>query len=480
MKGRLRLYNSITKTMEDFVAGKDGEVKMYICGPTVYDSPHIGHARTYVMFDVIRRVLRDYMRYNVEFVMNITDIDDKIIIRANSLGVPIGEVTKKYTDEFFDDMKALNVEYPLVVTYVTAYVEKIVKFIEDIEKNGYAYESNQSVYFDLVKYKEKYEYPVMRNSEGINFDGDENSDKRNACDFVLWKKSKENEPSYKSKWGDGRPGWHIECSVMSSDVFGDSLDIHAGGIDLGFPHHENEIAQCQGYFMKKPWTKYFLHTGHLNINGMKMSKSLKNFTTIKEMLVRTSARQLRIMFLHHHWNKDMNYEEEQLKFAESVDKKISNFMSVTESIAKNLLQATELNEAGKEIIAELRSTQKAVHTAILDNIDMPAAMKRIMEMINFTNTRMWNAPAGVILSVRKYVSGILDVFGLYDKQVETSGNEDLIAQMICEFRGDVRRMARQKEPHSKFLERCDRVRDDIKGHGYLIEDKNSESIIRRK
>jgi len=480
MEGRLRLYNSITKTMEDFVPGKDGEVKMYICGPTVYDSPHIGHARTYVMFDVIRRVLRDYMRYNVEFVMNITDIDDKIINRARSLGVPIGEITKKYTEEFFDDMKTLNVEYPLVVTYVTAYVEKIVRFIEDLEQNGYAYESNRSVYFDLAKYKEKHEYPVMRNSEGINSEGDENSDKRNACDFALWKRAKENELAYESRWGEGRPGWHIECSVMSSDVLGDSLDIHAGGIDLGFPHHENEIAQCQGYFMKKPWTRCFLHTGHLNINGMKMSKSLKNFTTIKEMLARASARQLRIMFLHYHWNKDMNYEEEQLRFAESVDKKISNFMSVTESVGKGLWLATELNEAGRETIAELRSTQRAVHAAILDNIDTPTVMRRIMEIINFTNTRMWDAPASVIISVRKYVRGILDVLGLCEEQIETSANEDLIAQMICEFRTDVRRMARQKEHHSKFLERCDKVRDDIKEHGYLIEDKNSESILRRK
>ncbi|ADM11977.1 cysteinyl-tRNA synthetase [Encephalitozoon intestinalis ATCC 50506] len=480
MDRTLKLYNSISKTSEVFIPRRDNEVKMYICGPTVYDSPHIGHARTYVMFDVIRRVLSDYLRYNVNFVMNITDIDDKIIVRANETGVSMDEVTRKYTEEFFEDMKALNVRPPSFVTFVTSYVDKIIKFIEKLEVNGFAYESEGSVYFNLNKYQDKHGYPLFKNKDGINTEGDENKDKRNPCDFVLWKKSKENEPRYESKWGYGRPGWHIECSVMSSDILGEDLDIHAGGIDLAFPHHENEIAQCQAYFMKEPWVKCFLHTGHLNIDGLKMSKSLKNFTTIKEALEVISPRQLRILFLHHQWNKDMNYEREHLKFAESIEKKIFNFMSVAESMRKNTLEFKTLEDADREVLGELKNVQKVIHNSILDNIDTPTVMKKIVEMINFTNSRMKDISSSTVLVVKDYIKEIMEVFGLNEVEAQTSSKEDSIAQLLGDFRENIRRMARQKEPYSSFLKKCDWIRESIKDHGYIIEDNNEGSILRKK
>lgn len=476
----LRLYNSLTKTNELFVSGHGCDISMYICGPTVYDSPHIGHARTYVMFDVIRRVLSDYLRYHVTYVMNITNLDDKIIARARELGVSTDAVTKKYTAEFFEDMGMLNVRHPSFVTKVTDYVGKIVDFIERLEENGFAYESEGSVYFDLEKYEKAHAYPLLKNKEGIK-EGDGSTEKKNSADFVLWKKSKENEPRYPSKWGDGRPGWHIECSVMSSDVLGDSLDIHAGGIDLAFPHHENEIAQCQAYFMKGPWIKCFLHTGHLNIDGLKMSKSLKNFTTIKDILKTTTPRQLRILFLFHHWSKPMNYEPESFKFAESVEKKIFNFLSIAESMRRDALDSFRtMGDADREMLAELSSVQKAVQTALLDNVDTPAAMKSIVDMVGFANTRIKAVSGYAILMVRDYIKSIVDVFGLDEEKTQESEGEERIAQMLSGFREDVRRLAKQKESHGAFLGRCDQVREDVKDLGYVIEDSVSGSSIRRK
>lgn len=479
MDRSLKLYNSITKTKETFVPSGGNEVKMYICGPTVYDSPHIGHARTYVMFDIMRRVLSDYLKYNVRFVMNITDIDDKIIVRANESGASTEEITRKYTEEFFEDMEALNVRQPSFVTFVTSYVDKIVKFIEKLEANGFAYESGGSVYFDLEKYQEKHNYPLFKSKDGINSEGAENKDKRGPCDFVLWKKSKENEPRYESKWGYGRPGWHIECSVMSSDILGEDLDIHAGGIDLAFPHHENEIAQCQAYFMKEPWVRWFLHTGHLNIDGLKMSKSLKNFTTIKEALEMISPRQLRVLFLHHQWNKDMNYEKEHLKFAESIEKKIFNFMSIAESMRKNTLQFKTLEDVDREVLKELKDVQESIHTAILDNIDTPTVMRKIVEMVNFTNIRIKGISPSTVLVVKDYIKEIMDMFGLSEGEAQASSKEDLVAQMLSDFRESIRGMARRKEPYSNFFQRCDWVRESIKDYGYIIEDNSEGSILRK-
>lgn len=477
----LKLYNTITKRNEVFVPLESNKVNMYICGPTVYDSPHIGHARTYVMFDVIRRVLADYLKYNVRYVMNITDIDDKIIARANELNVPTEIITKKYTDEFFEDMKILNVREPSFVTRVTNYCDKIVDFIEKLEENGFAYESEGSVYFDLKRYQASYDYPLFKNKEGISIGGDENKDKRNSTDFVLWKKSKDNEPRYESKWGYGRPGWHIECSVMSSDVLGDTLDIHAGGVDLAFPHHENEVAQCQAYFMKTPWTKCFLHTGHLNIDGLKMSKSLKNFTTIKEILRVATPRQLRILFLYHNWNKSMNYEPEHFKFAENVEKKIFNFMSVAESMRKDAISSFKvLGDADREALKELENTEEAVHLAILDNIDTPTAMKKIVEMINFTNIRIKSMSSYTVLIVRDYIRSIIDIFGLKENTTQVIDNEEVIAKMFADFRNDIRGLSKGKEPHYKFLEKCDGVREGLKSYGYIIEDRTSGTILRRK
>lgn len=254
----------------------------------------MGHARSYVSFDILKRIMTDYFGYNVKLVMNITDIDDKIIRKAIEENISFEEISRRYETEFFDDMRRLNVSLPESITRVSEFVPEIVAFIEKIIENGYAYESNGSVYFDVKKYSSEPNHtyaklePTSVNNKELMAEGEgvltnsETSDKRGEADFALWKKSKPGEPKWPSKWGEGRPGWHIECSAMAASIFKKyPIDIHTGGVDLRFPHHDNEIAQSEAYYNCDNWVNNFWHTGHLHIAGKKMSKSLKNFITIK-------------------------------------------------------------------------------------------------------------------------------------------------------------------------------------------------------
>lgn len=405
----LKLYNSLTRKKEVFTPLNGNKILWYSCGPTVYDASHMGHARSYISFDIMRRVLSDYFGYDVLYVMNITDIDDKIIKKArkeylfkkyinekkevgdvledtkaalkllivkaqqtndesvremlNKLGNsvdsaiknlelaikdnnndginnnlqillqtakdPIAEKLDKeysssvnensiFTDlarhwesKFHEDMDSLNILRPHVLTRVSEYVPEIIDYIQKIIKNGMAYESNGSVYFDVNAFdsKENHTYaklvPEAYGDVGSLEEGEgeltNNKEKRSPTDFALWKASKVGEPWWDSPWGKGRPGWHIECSVMASAICGDTLDIHTGGVDLKFPHHDNELAQAEAYFDNNCWVRYFLHSGHLTIAGCKMSKSLKNFITIAEALQQYTSRQLRFAFLLHSW-----------------------------------------------------------------------------------------------------------------------------------------------------------------------------------
>ena len=427
---QLKLYNSLTRQKEIFVPQKGNTVTFYNCGPTVYDASHMGHARNYLTFDIVRRVIQDYFGYNVFYVMNITDIDDKIIKRARQnhlyeeylakkhgleqvledcnqvlekFAITVSETTdpdKKVMQErlfntlktsvfnvaeaqkagsglveaqnqllvdakdllsdwldkqfgggitdnqifaklprhweemYHQDMENLNILPANCLVRVSEYVPEIVAFIQKIIDNGYAYESNGSVYFDVAKFDacETHFYArlvpeafgdqaALKEGEG-DLIGD-TKEKKSENDFALWKMSKPGEPSWSSPWGMGRPGWHIECSAMASSILGDSIDIHAGGYDLKFPHHDNELAQSEAYFGCCNWIKYFLHSGHLTIAGCKMSKSLKNFITIGESLKRYSARQLRLTFLLHSWKDTLDYSESTMDLAKSYEKTLN-------------------------------------------------------------------------------------------------------------------------------------------------------------
>lgn len=473
----LKIYNTLSKKLEEFKPSTPGQVKMYICGPTVYDSPHIGHARTYIGFDVIRRILSEYFRYDVKLVMNITDIDDKIITRAAERGMECGELSEKYEDEFFDAMDQLGVARPTFVTRVTAYVEECVCFIERLEDRGLAYASRGSVYFDLTKYKESFDYNLLRPATVQEDASEFCSEKRGAEDFVLWKASRAGEPTYEARWGPGRPGWHIECSAMSTAIFGSTLDIHAGGIDLAFPHHENEIAQCQGH-SGHSWVNYFLHTGHLNINGLKMSKSLKNFLTIGDILETTTPENLRLLFLQHAWNKEMNYEPEQLREAAAVHKRIANFCSNAQAAGKRG-DRRALNAADMLGVSRLDETQDAVHVALCDNLNTPRVLDAILKLIASTNLEIKTLHSDVIRAILSFVRRILGIFGILKDASTASDKSEDIAAILCDFRSKVRAAAKAKEQHTAFFSFSDDARDSLKQLGFVIDDSPTGSVLRK-
>jgi cysteinyl-tRNA synthetase len=307
----LRIFNTLTGKKEEFLPLREKRVGMYACGVTVYDVCHIGHARSAIVFDVIHRYLR-YRRYDVTFVRNFTDIDDKIIKRANEEGVDYRAIAEKYIEEFNVDMGGLNLEKPSFEPKATDHISGMIDFISILIEKGFAYQRNGDVFFSVGKFKD-YGKLSGRNPEemqaGARVEIDEK--KENPLDFALWKSSKPGEPSWKSPWGEGRPGWHIECSAMSQKYLGETFDIHGGGKDLVFPHHENEIAQSEAA-TGKPFARYWIHNGFVNINKEKMSKSLGNILTIKEILKEWHPEVLRLFFLSHHYRSPVDYSEDSL------------------------------------------------------------------------------------------------------------------------------------------------------------------------
>ncbi len=310
----MKVYNTLSRQKEEFSPQGD-EVKMYVCGVTPYSDCHIGHAMSYVIFDVIRRYLQ-FRGYKVKYVQNITDIDDKIIDRANKLGVSTHELAEKYTNSYFEDMDALNIGRADIYPKATEVIPDMIEMIQGLVDKGYAYPAEGSVYFrvrnvlDYGKLSHRSLESMMTTEGALGSD-----DKESPTDFVLWKTAKPGEPTWESPWGQGRPGWHIECSAMSLKYLGDTLDIHGGGQDLIFPHHENEITQSESFTGVKPFVKYWMHNGLLQLSGEKMSKSLGNLIAIKEALDRYSADAIRIFILHSHYRSPLTYSEDALEAA---------------------------------------------------------------------------------------------------------------------------------------------------------------------
>lgn len=308
----MKIYNTITNTKEEFIPVEPQKVKMYVCGPTVYNYFHIGNARPFLFFDVVRRYF-EYSGYEVLYVQNITDIDDKIINKANKENVPYSQITSKYIEAYYEDIHSLGIQRVSIQPKATEFIQEMIDLINSLVNNNIAYEKNGNVYFSIQAYKD-YGHISGKNIESLIAGAriEENVEKRNPLDFTLWKKAKPGEPSWNSPWGQGRPGWHTECVVMSRRYLGDTFDIHGGGIDLVFPHHENESAQACA-ISNKPLAHYWMHNGFLNINGEKMSKSLDNFFTVRDILQKYDAEAIRFFFLSKHYRTPIDFNEDIMK-----------------------------------------------------------------------------------------------------------------------------------------------------------------------
>ncbi|GMM33604.1 cysteine--tRNA ligase [Saccharomycopsis crataegensis] len=614
---QLKLYNSLTKTKNPFVSIKPNEIKWYSCGPTVYDSSHMGHARNYVTIDINRRILQDYFGYNVTFVQNVTDIDDKIIIRARQNYLFEEKIKKQYktvTDELVkytqeslveyikknvnlnsveelnnwlatsktEELAAINPKYPMyykalqkatesikyaktipveeflanvqdivvpkldrelgssvvdpeifkslpsywenqydidmqqlnvlpadIKTRVSEYVPEIVEFVEKIISNGFAYKTaDGSVYFNTNAFEssDKHSYaklqPWNKGSLSLISEGEGSltsnaGGKLSPNDFALWKASKPGEPAWESPWGKGRPGWHIECSVMASDVLGEQMDIHSGGIDLAFPHHDNELAQSEAFFDNKQWVNYFLHTGHLHIEGQKMSKSLKNFITIQEALEKYSAKQLRLSFALIPWNNQLDFKDTLLNQVKSIENTYNKFFLNVRSINSDIhdrinngeIISEKFGESEKKLLEDLNTARDQVHEAFCDNLSTPTVIKVISELINTTNLYIANNSdmrIRPVVVIAKYITKILSILGFDARadslgwKTETEGSsggsesEEIklqFAKTISNIRDEIRKYGIESK-NQVLLTLSDKIRDeDLLNLGISIDDR---------
>lgn len=486
----LSLHNSLTGTIVNFDHNKSIPVKWYTCGPTIYSSAHLGHARTFISFDIIRRILI-HLGYEIIYVMNITDIDDKIINKVKELSFSdeinsdvYMEYISKMEDEFLSDMDKLNIIRPTVMTRVTEYIEKIIKYIETMEKNELTYCVNGTVYIDSEKYiKKGYDWDLFGRSVKTEFTECEfSSEKKNNADFSLWKAAKQGEIKFYSKWGDGRPSWHIECSVMSNDILGKTIDIHSGGIDLIFPHHNNEIIQSIAHenCNDQP-IKYFLHSGHLNIHGEKMAKSLGNFITINNFLENIgTSRQLRLLFLLHSWNKPMDFTDDTLNEAIITEKRIIDFYANMEHVTRShSLITTSYTKNDDEYLAYVMESKQSINTSLLQNMDTKKIIHIILNMITTTYkyTELLDCNIGLVNNMVKFITQMFDIFGINFISIINNDKSDSLVDIIVDFREDIRTLMKNnikeipKNIVSDTFKILDDVRDNkLKSNGIIIED----------
>jgi len=471
----VRVYNTMTKQKEEFKPLREDEVRMYVCGPTVYDYTHLGHARTYIAFDVIRRYL-EHKGYSVLMVMNFTDIDDKIIRRANETGEDPKELAEKFLKYFLEDMKALKVKSADIYPRVTEHIQDIIEFVEKLEEKGYAYGSSDGVYFEVRKY-EKYGKLSKVNLEDLRKGArvEPGEGKKNPEDFALWKKAKPGEPKWESPWGEGRPGWHIECSTMSTKYLGESFDIHGGGNDLIFPHHENEIAQteaCTG----KEWVKYWLHTGFVMVSGEKMSKSLGNFVTIRELLQRYSPEVIRFFVLQKHYRSPLDYTEEGIQHAKNNLERLYNTIENIRIAMEKAEIPFKWEKEEFKLYETIRDAKKKLYEAMDDDFNTAEAMKPIFEVANAVNaylTKVEKPKESVLRKALEFFRIISEVFGIFEeyfKETKETKEEELI-DLLIEVRSALRKQ--------RNFELADKIRAQLRELGIQLEDTPQGTIWKR-
>lgn len=436
----MKVYNTLTRTKEEFVPLEEGKVKMYVCGPTVYNYIHIGNARPFIIFDTLRRYL-EYRGYDVTYVQNFTDVDDKIINRSHEEGISPEEVAAKYIKEYFVDCDGLGIKRATVHPQVTDNIQQIIEFIKELEDKGYAYAVNGDVYFDTNKF-EGYGKLSGQKQEDLEAGAriEVNDQKRHPMDFVLWKAKKEGEPGWDSPWGEGRPGWHIECSVMSKRYLGETIDIHAGGQDLTFPHHENEIAQSEAR-SGKTFSKYWMHNGYININDEKMSKSKGNFFTVRDISKLYDLEIVRFFMLSAHYRNPVNFSDEMLNQAKAGLERLYNTKEKLEFTLSNLVESP-LTEKEVELVKELDDFRQKFIDAMDDDVNTADAVSVIFELAKLINSNVdensslefakkcldeFNELTGVLNIVNKKKDTVLD------KDIEELIQKELMQRKIKSF-----------------------------------------------
>jgi cysteinyl-tRNA synthetase len=472
----IKIYNTMSGKKEDFVPVESGKVNMYICGITAYDVCHLGHARSAIVFDIAKRYLR-YKGFEVTHVRNITDIDDKIIARAAEEGISTEEVAGKYTKEYYNDMTLLGVSRADVEPNATDHIEEMVETIQGLIDNDYAYTVDGDVYFEVSKFS-GYGKLSKKNIDdlisGARVDVDKR--KKNPLDFALWKSSKEDEPSWDSPWGKGRPGWHIECTAMSSKYLGESFDIHGGGADLIFPHHENEIAQSEAY-SGKPFVKYWMHNGFITVDKEKMSKSLGNFFTIKEILDKYEPEVVRYFLLTTHYRSPIEFSDIQLNEAElSIDRyyttvlRINDFLE-TESSKEKAGDSMELENV-------LAAFKDKFHAAMNDDFNTASALGFLFELIREVNRFLDSKPSsrkaqGLVEQTRELLAEIGEVLNIFNKTPGEWYSSLMKVKKIDLSESELENKIneRQKARENKDWAAADTLRDELAGRGILLEDK---------
>lgn len=456
------LYNSMTRKKEKFLPVENGKVKMYVCGPTVYDYFHIGNARAFLIFDVIRRYFL-YKGYDVTYVQNFTDIEDKMINRANELSISVEELAEKFINAYLEDARAIGIKDADYQPKATEHVKEIIELIESLLEKGFAYESDGDIYFDVSNYEEYgklCQQDLEELESGARLSEEEKSRKKNPLDFVLWKAYKEGEPYWDSPWGPGRPGWHIECSAMSMKYLGTPFDIHAGGSDLIFPHHENEIAQSEGA-MGNQFCNYWLHVGYLKFDDKKMSKSLGNFMTIREFREKYDPKVLRFFLLNAHYRSPLNFTDELLEQSKNSIERLNNFYKNLNH-AKEASTDLDYNETDKKILDLLEDKLQEFERSMDDDFNTADGLAAIFSLVREVNSYISEGKpnAKVVEKVAKELEKLDKVLGLLPELKEELLDED-IWKMI------EKREAARKE---KDFQTADAIRDELKEKGILLED----------
>ena len=460
----MKIYNTLTKKKEEFVPLEEGKVKMYVCGPTVYNLIHIGNARPMIIFDTFRRYM-EYKGYDVNYVSNFTDVDDKIIKKAIEEGTTAEEISQRYIKECKKDMHDLNIEPATTHPLATQEIDGMIEMIKTLIDKGYAYDADGTVYYRTRKFKDygklskKNIDDLEAGHRDIKVAGEES--KEDPLDFVLWKPKKEGEPSWPSPWSDGRPGWHIECSVMSKKYLGDEIDIHAGGEDLIFPHHENEIAQSEAANGCE-FSKYWMHNGFLNINNKKMSKSLGNFFTVRDISEKYDLQVLRFFMLSAHYRSPLNFSDDLMESAKNgLERIITSGAKIRDIISNG--KDGKVTDAEAKLLDEAKEYITKFEEAMDDDCNTANAISAVFELVKFANSNLNEG------STKEFATGVYEILDklcnvlgiILEKEEEKVGDEDYIEEMIAK---------RAQAKKDRDFAMADQIRDELAAKGIVLKD----------